>query len=100
MVFKKCPQWSCQLKDKGVYGIQTVLMDGKVCQQEFGPWCGVLFLRDTLLLMSVDSLYKVISLESESVKWFSIPADEPPRFSVSGLDESVWCVCGFLCRNL
>ncbi len=48
--------------------------------------------------MSVDSLYKVISLESESVKWFSIPADES-RFSVSFSDESVRCVCGFICRS-
>lgn len=33
--------------------------------------------------MSVDSLYKVISLESEGVKWFSIPADESPGFPLA-----------------
>ncbi len=33
--------------------------------------------------MSVDSLYKVISLESESVKWFSIPADESLSFPLA-----------------
>lgn len=33
--------------------------------------------------MSVDSLYKVISLESEGVKWFSIPADESHGFPLA-----------------
>jgi len=33
--------------------------------------------------MSVDSLYKVISLESESVKWSSIPADESLCFPLA-----------------
>ncbi len=42
-----------------------------------------LFQREAVLLMSVDSLYKVISLESESVKWFSIPADESLGFPLA-----------------
>ncbi len=48
-------------------------------------------------LMSVD-VYQGYLLESESVKWFSIPADEPSLSFPLASQMRVTVFCGFICR--